>query len=525
MRLLFCCEFYHPSRGGVQEVMRQIAERMVLAGHEITVATSYLPERNCARHNGVKIQDFKVAGNAVRGMVGEIDRYRNFVREFDGDAILIKAAQQWTFDALWPVLDIIKARKVFIPCGFSGLYEPVYQPYFSALPQVLAKFDHLIFYAERYRDIDFAHTNGLTRFTVLPNGASEVEFGVPADPGTRARLKISDDEFVFLTVGSPVANKGHRELAEAFALLDTGGRPATLILNGNWPPINANPPLLSREWLRLPTYLQLSQKLRARLQLGERFRVCLQLSMRLRAQLVNMFEPRLFRAQHAFRLLREQGWQGFMAGVKRRSRRVQLEKQRAANERADILLKNTLTTLQNRPNIVNDPPTIVKSPPTIMESIKHAEAQPGKRVLSTNFSRPDLVQAYLTADLFVFASNVEYSPLVLFEAAAAGTPFLSVPVGNAEEIARWTGGGIICPAAKDERGYTRVDPSVLAREMERCMGDPDMLARIGAAGKESWRQKFTWQVIAPQYEAILSGRTCGKGPQEPMMGEAVARGQ
>src|SRR5258708_35215535 len=144
MRLLFCCEFYHPSRGGVQEVMRQIAERMALAGHDVTVATSYLRNRQSAAHNGVAIREFKVTGNAVVGMSGEIDRYRNFVREFDGDAILIKAAQQWTFDALWPVLDQISARKIFIPCGFSGLYEPAYERYFLLLPEVLAKFDQLI---------------------------------------------------------------------------------------------------------------------------------------------------------------------------------------------------------------------------------------------------------------------------------------------------------------------------------------------------------------------------------------------
>ena len=141
MRLLLCCEFYYPSRGGVQEVMRQIAERMVVAGHDVTVATSYLPERNVISYNGVAIRDFKIAGNAVHGMVGAVEQYRQFVRDFDGDAILIKAAQQWTFDALWPVLDQISARKVFIPCGFSGLHEPAYHRYFCQLPEVLAKFD------------------------------------------------------------------------------------------------------------------------------------------------------------------------------------------------------------------------------------------------------------------------------------------------------------------------------------------------------------------------------------------------
>ena len=85
-----------------------------------------------------------------------------------------------------------------------------------------------------------------------------------------------------------------------------------------------------------------------------------------------------------------------------------------------------------------------------------ASAQPFKRVILTDLERQDLIQAYLAADLFVFASRIEYSPLVLFEAAAAGTPFLTVPVGNADEIVRWTGGGVLCEATKDRpRLYAR----------------------------------------------------------------------
>src|ERR1700733_9450480 len=126
MKLLFCCAEYWPSVGGVQEVIRQVAEQMVKAGHEVTVAANVHPARADKSHNGVRIEEFRVEGNLAVGMYGDIERYRSFVKNFNGDAILIKAAQQWSFDALWPVLDSITLRKVFIPCGFSGLYEPVY---------------------------------------------------------------------------------------------------------------------------------------------------------------------------------------------------------------------------------------------------------------------------------------------------------------------------------------------------------------------------------------------------------------
>lgn len=422
MRVLICCEFYHPSLGGVQVVMREIAERLVQRGHEVVVATTRLPERSTLVHNGVRIEEFDVAGNAVYGCTGEVERYREYVAAFDGDAILVKAAQQWTFDALWPVLDRIRARKVFVPCGFSGLKEPDYRDYYAQMPGVLKKFDHLIFYAERYRDIDFARHHGLAHWSVVPNGASEIEFSVRRDSGFRARYGIPEESFVFLTVGAYTGLKGHAEVAQAYALLTTD-RPTVLILNGNRP---------------VP-----------------------------RAALGGVHAARF--TTRALRALRRLG-------------------PVAAAKRALEAFK----------------------PDPIARWTERARTQPGKRVLALELSREALVQAYMAADLFVFASHIEYSPLVLFEAAAAGTPFLSVPAGNAEEIARWTGAGMICPAPCDGRGYTRVDPRVLSIKMREAMSDPHRLRELGEAGKRAWRERFTWATIAAQYEALLAPAEAGR---------------
>jgi glycosyltransferase involved in cell wall biosynthesis len=131
-------------------------------------------------------------------------------------------------------------------------------------------------------------------------------------------------------------------------------------------------------------------------------------------------------------------------------------------------------------------------------------AAPAKRAMIVDLPRAELVQAYLNSDLFVFASNIEYSPLVLYEAAAAGLPFLTVPVGNAAEIAEWTSGGVVCPAPQDERGYTRVDSAVLAGHISRLAGDPALLAALGQAGRRAWSQRFTWDRITNRYEAIFA---------------------
>ena len=416
MHILFGCQFYAPSVGGVQEVMRQIAERLVARGHQVTVATTKLSTRAFTTLNGVGIKEFAVSGNIVSGMAGEIEQYQEYVVSGEFDVVMVMAAQQWTFDALWPVLDRIKYPKVFVPCGFSGLYEPAYANYFQHIPEVLRKMNHLVFHSTRYRDIDFARERGIEQFSVISCGASEDWFDAPVDALFRVRHGIPEQSFLFLTVGSLTGLKGHLELANAFSRLEVPeGQHATLILNGN--------------------EVQLLDA-----SMGGLF-----------AKVVGLI--RTHGLQYSFR----------------------------------HILKKALGT--------------GTAPQRIASRIN--KLQPNKLVLVTNFPRPELTQAFMAADLFVFASNIEYSPLVLYESAAAGTPFLSVSVGNSEEIARWTGAGVICPSTVDERGYTRVDEAVLARSMAELMQQRDRLTELGATGKKNWSERFTWKRIANQYEHMF----------------------
>jgi glycosyltransferase involved in cell wall biosynthesis len=451
MKFLFCCEFYYPSVGGVQEVMKQIAERLVARGHEVTVATTALPNRDFTVLNGVQIAQFAVTGNLVRGMHGEISRYRQFVRTFACDAILIKAAQQWTFDALWPDLEAITARKVFIPCGFLSLYQAEYQAYFKYLPEVLRQFDALIFYADNYRDINYAREHQIPNCVVLSNGASEKEFEAPIDSTFRARHKIPENSFLILTVGSLTGAKGHLELAQAIALMPENGHDITLLLNGNDPFPKAGA-------------TEVTEQMQARVRSFEE-RVSAWLG-RLQSQWIDLKKGLCFLLANLFHPLRVarkvKGW---------------------------------------RKNVMLSQLTPHAKVEACITQINTQSAH--KRALLLDLSRADLIQAYLAADLFVFASHVEYSPLVLFEAAAAGTPFITSNAGNAKEIIAWLGGGFMMNDSANPEGFRLIDPQVLADEIAALMNQKSLLEKTGKQLKASWQKDYTWDVISQRYEKIL----------------------
>lgn len=427
MNILFCVEFYHPSIGGAQTVVRELAERLAARGHEVAVATTRLAGRTSSVHAGVAIHEFGVAGNLARGLSGEVDAYRSFLTSHPCDVVFFYAAQQWTFDAAWDVLDRIGARKVLVPCGYSGLFDPAYRDYFERLPGVLGRMDAAVYHALSYRDIEFAEARGVRNGALIPNGADAEEFAVARDAGFRSRYGIAEDEAVLLTVGSLTGFKGHEELLRAFELADFGSTRATLILDGNVP--------------------SAATGLRA---------IAQALAPGGVVKLVRRLAGALWRTIR--------GRRGTAAGrIERMAGRI--------------------------------------------NSVWHGN----KRALVVDLERAELIQAYLNADLFVFASNVEYSPLVLFEACAAGLSFLAVPAGNAAEIVAWTGGGQLAPATVDPRGFTRADPTALARSMETLVADADRRALLAARGRQAIARRHNWASLALEYEALFLRLVGGQG--------------
>ena len=114
-------------------------------------------------------------------------------------------------------------------------------------------------------------------------------------------------------------------------------------------------------------------------------------------------------------------------------------------------------------------------------------------------NRADTVSALQSADLFLFPSLIECSPLVLFEACASGTPFLTSDCGNAKEIIEWTKGGLLLPTEVGDDGYSRIDIKESAKMLEDVISNNQLLTDLSKNGFESWKKRFTWEKISNEY--------------------------
>lgn len=385
---MHCVQFYSPAVGGMEEVVKQLSEGLALMGHDVTVATSSNSNRKIFLCNGVKIQEFDIGGNLAKGIKGNKEQYKDFLRNNNFDIITCFAAQQWSTDALLEddFLFSLPGKKVFVPTGFSGLYEPLYSKYFDNMKSWITKFDMNIFLSNDYRDINFAKEFGVIAYKIIPNGASKQEFSnISVD-----RI-FKKDTFNILHIGNHTGQKGHEDLFNLIHKIPQHNIHLKIIGKHN---------LLSHCFIKC----------------------------KLRSYFYNIF----FKLQNS-------------------------------NKRVDV----------------------------------------------QQLTRAQVVTAYHEADLFLFPSNIECSPIVLFESMASKTPFLTSTAGNAEEIIEWSNAGKILPSVKEKYGYTKIKLNESVSLLSSIIDDKKLLKDLANSGYNIWSIKYTWEAITKRYENTYLDLTKG----------------
>lgn len=173
MKILHCAEYYYPHLGGVERHVQVLSEFFKKKLNDVHVATSTEELRESKKINDIKIIEFNIKGNFTRGYKGNVDEYYKFLVKSKYDIILFYAAQQWTTDLALDIIEKIKGKKIFIPCGFSRINNFLYKPYYNLLKKKINNFDEIICFSKNYQDYKYCSENFYKKIHIIQNGAFE----------------------------------------------------------------------------------------------------------------------------------------------------------------------------------------------------------------------------------------------------------------------------------------------------------------------------------------------------------------
>jgi glycosyltransferase involved in cell wall biosynthesis len=111
-------------------------------------------------------------------------------------------------------------------------------------------------------------------------------------------------------------------------------------------------------------------------------------------------------------------------------------------------------------------------------------------ILLENLPRRDVINAYTDADIFLFGSQVECSPLVMFESFASKTLFVTTDCGNVSDYS-----DIVCIVRNEKEAVDVIHDFIGNRAKYQ--------ARI-EKGYSLFLEKLNWRAIAKQYEELYA---------------------
>jgi len=113
---------------------------------------------------------------------------------------------------------------------------------------------------------------------------------------------------------------------------------------------------------------------------------------------------------------------------------------------------------------------------------------------NVNANTETLRALYREADIFVFPSRADFSPLAVCEAMASGLPVLSTDVGGLGEITEDGRSGFIVPVDDEES---------LANRLRQLVEDPDLRIHMGRAARKRAEELFNLEKNASTIVELL----------------------
>jgi spore coat protein SA len=138
------------------------------------------------------------------------------------------------------------------------------------------------------------------------------------------------------------------------------------------------------------------------------------------------------------------------------------------------------------------------------------------RVILTGFvPHEDMPKTYLVGDVFAAPSQKpEGMPMVLLEASACGLPLIATRLGGIPEVLQDGKNGLLVDSPND--------PVELAEKIMTLLKDSALAQRLGRQGRDRILERFSWQRIAQEQEAVYD-RIVGGGPGKAGLSSRLPR--
>ena len=231
MSILISTWTYPPQANGVSHVAAAHAEGLAELGNEVTVVTSYDPERDIFYSPNIRVVQFEIGGGARRGQKGyhgDIKAFQQYIADFKADAILCHCWASWNTELALEAFPHNPAKRILVSHGVSFnlggfLTRLAWCPYIERLPNKFKMFDRIVFLSERsdqdrFFDKHLIEKLGFTNWTVIPNGTYPEDFS-EALPDFRQAFDIDRDKRIILYVASYGPNKNQEMALNAFMRL------------------------------------------------------------------------------------------------------------------------------------------------------------------------------------------------------------------------------------------------------------------------------------------------------------------
>jgi glycosyltransferase involved in cell wall biosynthesis len=137
-----------------------------------------------------------------------------------------------------------------------------------------------------------------------------------------------------------------------------------------------------------------------------------------------------------------------------------------------------------------------------LESLATRLGVSDRAIFTGSLPRRQVFAFMMAAEVFLLNSLYEGLPHIILEAFAAGLPVVATSAGGIREVVEDGVNGVLIPPGRKD---------LLLAAVDRLVSEPDWKAALIAGGRRTLRDRFRWETLVVETEAVLKNAVVKKG--------------